>query len=227
MTVRDDLLEIFAVLEAEGCRVSVVNGRLAVEGVHDDLSARARVALETLVGRTPAVKRVLAEGPVDPDAHARVERQREELAAMRAARPEPEAERCVNGHAKTEANTYHRPQAGHGGECVLCRAARVRLSKRKSRARLKREEAASPKKPGPAKRSRCARELHPLDEANTYTAADGRRRCRACVSRRDREKRNHMSVSTVAAVLRRVGKGAVASPATSPPPMPISLEARS
>ena len=207
MTIRADVLEILCCLEAEGVHVSIDAGGVAVTGQHAAMSDRARVALATLEGRGPAVRRVLAEKTLSPEDRARVERQREALEAMRqggekgaAVRwgEKPEVETCPNGHPRNEANLYQRP--GRGPECRVCRLARVRVWKAKRRARLKAEAAAmaatSPKRPGPPPRERCRRELHAFTPENTHTTPDGRRHCRECGRRREREKRNRLSAPT-------------------------------
>jgi hypothetical protein len=198
MTVRDDVLEILALLEAEGVRVSIDAGGVVVEGATSAMSDRARAALATLEGRSAQLRRVMAEGAA-PGA-----------APCRPVPPEGVAGAtvgtCFYGHPKNAANTYHRPRAGHGSDCVLCRRRRVKAAKAKRRtaaAKPTPEPTPEPKvkkRPGPPRQPMCARGLHLLDEENAYLTPDGRRRCRTCVRVREkrkcracarREKRNH------------------------------------
>ena len=192
MSNRDELREVLNLLEAEGVYVSIDAGGVSVIGAHDRMSARAVVALATIEGRTAQVRRVLAEAAaLSPEDRARLDREHEELAAMRAAKPAPAPElatsRCPNGHLRTEATAYAR--VGHGHECKKCRCDRVREAKAKQRAAKAKAKAAR-KRPGPPPRERCLHGGHLLTPDNVYTSkVTHRRRCRECTRIRDRARR--------------------------------------
>ena len=175
MTIRDDVLEILALLEAEGVRVSIDAGGVVVEGATSAMSDRARAALATLEGRSAQLRRVLAEpAPVAPVVVEKAE-----------PAPEPAPEpTCASGHLRDARDAE--------GECWRCALAVMNAAKTKKRlaAVAKAKARAKPKRPGPPRRERCLNGGHALTDENVYVSrATGRRRCRECTRERDRARR--------------------------------------
>jgi hypothetical protein len=180
--------EIVGAVLAAGIGVSVENGSVVFSG--DTHDAFLLAGIETVRSRVSAVVAALALGPafrekVAADRRASVENGRGTVVPTGVSVPGPT--HCVNGHERNEKTTYHRPD--RAPECRVCRLARVRRWKAKTRARRLRltETPAPPRKPGPPQRTHCRRGLHLLDAANVSPAADGRRRCRTCSRERERK----------------------------------------